>query len=68
MSKPATPAPDLDAFAAQVHTQHAELTAAFEQSQVTAEAAWADHEAASTALTEFRTKYGPVLRALTPKE
>lgn len=68
MSKPddtaAAATPDLDAFAQQLQKQHAALTATFLESQQVAEKAWADHEAASTVLTEFRSKYGHVLAAL----
>jgi len=58
-------APDpLQAFAADLQTQHAKLTEAHDTEQVAAEAAWAKYEAAKTAVTEFRLKYGRVLRAL----
>ena len=55
---------DLDKFESELTAQHAALTTAFESAQQTAEAAWADAEVKSVALTEFRAKYGKVLKAL----
>ena len=57
----------LQQFEAELRAEHDALTQAFETSQVTAEAEWTTHMAASEALTTFRAKYGRVLRALDAK-
>jgi hypothetical protein len=58
----------LQEFESSLRAEHDALTTAFEESQVKAEAAWAEHEQHSLHLTEFRAKYGRVLRALDQKE
>lgn len=57
----------LQQFEDELRAEHAALTQAFETTQVTAEAEWARHMAASEALTTFRAKYGRVLKALDAK-
>lgn len=55
---------DLQKFESELKAEHAALTKAFEDAQGKAEAAWADAEAKSVALTTFRGKYHKVLKAL----
>lgn len=55
---------ELEAYAARLRAEHERLTAAYLAAQEQAEAAWAAYEAASSALTTFRERYGRVLRAL----
>lgn len=55
---------DLKAFHKELRDQHAALTTAFEAAQATAEKTWADYEAKRKAITEFRSQYGAVLKAL----
>lgn len=55
---------DIQKYEADLKAQHAALTKAFEEAQVKAEAAWSKAEKHSKALTEFRSKYLRVLKAL----
>jgi hypothetical protein len=55
---------DLQKFEEELRTEHAELTQAFEAAQIVAEQAWLEQEQRSLALTQFREKYGLVLKAL----
>lgn len=57
----------LKAFEADLRAQHDAKTQAFTTAQKAADAAWATFEAADADLTQFRAKYGKVLRALYEK-
>lgn len=55
---------DLQKFHVELTAEHEKLTKAFEAAQAEAEAKWAVAEAAGDVLTQFRAKYGKVLKAL----
>lgn len=55
---------DLKKFEAELKAEHGKLTEAYEQQLEVAEAEWAKLETAKTELTEFRSKYGRVIKAL----
>lgn len=59
----------LQEFEASLRAEHDALTQDFTAKQVAAEAAWSQYEAAKRAVSDFRAKYGRVLKALdAPKE
>jgi hypothetical protein len=55
---------DLQKFHAELVAEHDKLTKTFEAAQAEAEAKWAVSETAADVLTQFRAKYGKVLKAL----
>lgn len=55
---------DLQQFESELRGEHDRLTQRFNETQESAEALWSEHEQASRELTEFRSKYGKVLKAL----
>lgn len=54
----------LQQFEADLRAEHDALTATFTAAQTQAEAEWAKYEAAKTALSDFRARYGKVLKAI----
>lgn len=55
---------DLKKFEAELNAEHEQLTRAYETQLEIAEREWAKLEAVKKPLTEFRSKYGRVIKAL----